>query len=297
MISKQSESMHVDKTITIELPKKCRNTISHDESKSNRRIPSEITITTGRYLWSVCIILVSWFSILSFPLPIVVPNSETFQIFFYLSDAIFLVDILLRLIFPTVRFHARQNVWSRIDQQEGLSGLRSYLCTPSAFAVDVVSIFPFELVTTSATSEATWFLRSNRLFRLFRFSHLWNVVSKYRWEHHYYDSIHQRRMWLLFFTMAVCAHFAGIFFVLVALQSTAGGTAELIPGFGDTTWAERDGLWSITNNCSDAFGHVAQVNTTQVICYQSSPFARYFRSVYWSVITMVCSCYRYHGLE
>ena len=139
------------------------------------------------------------------------------------------------------------------------------------------------------SGQHVWLLRSNRLLRLLRFSHLWSVVNKYWWEHHYYGSVHQRRMWALFFTMAVASHFAGLFFYLIALETALDpkiGEMELIPGFGTTTWAESDGLWTIqpppnTMNdmnmsigCDTPFGYFPRVNSTLVVCLQASSFAR-----------------------
>ena len=135
-------------------------------------------------------------------------------------------------------------------------------------------------------------------------------------------------MWVLFSTMAVCAHFAGIFFYLIAFEIARDGRPhdhELIPGFGPTTWPERDGLWTITeggylnttsgtavgSQCVSEYGFFPRWNSTQVVCLrkwiamvvggpffyfdsylfchstESSAFARYFRSLYWAVITMV----------
>jgi len=96
--------------------------------------------------------------------------------------------------------------------------------------------------------------------------------------------------------MAVASHFAGLFFYLIALETALDpkiGEMELIPGFGTTTWAESDGLWTIqpppnTMNdmnisigCDTPFGYFPRVNSTLVVCLQASSFARCVSDVYF----------------
>ena len=286
------------------------DSISEDDNESTEEIAESIRgkehfqISSERYLWSSFLVLVSWFSILSVPLPIILLNYNLynthhvwFTILCYSADVIFLFDICLRFVYPTLRLD-NDKVWTTVDKRSGTKGRMQYLCSPSAFAVDIVSMFPFELIGLALSGQHVWLLRSNRLFRLLRLSHLWSVVSKYEWEHHYYGSVHQRRMWALFFTMAVSAHFAGLIFYLIALETArdthGGGTKELVPALGITTWPERDGLWTIAQTCDTAHGfftrsnlHSHFDNSTLVVCLQEPSFTRYCRSLYWAVITMV----------
>ena len=262
-------------------------------------------IPFSRYIWSLFLLSVSWFSILSVPLPIIFLNYNLssnkqqhtyFTILCYSADLIFLIDIILRFIYPTLRIDG--NVWKIIDKKSGTKGRMQYLCTPSAFLIDFVSMFPFELIGLAFSDQHLWLLRSNRFFRMLRFSHLWSIVGKYRWEHHYYGSVHRHRMWTLFFTMFCCSHFAGLIFYLIALETARDpndtGVQEIIPGFGKTTWAEIDGIWTVeeeiingTLGCNSIHGYFTCFNSTQVLCLQEPAFTRYFRATYWAVITMV----------
>ena len=195
------------------------------ENQIEFRDRKKFQVSLGRYLWTNLVILVSWFSILSVPFPIVFlnynltnenPSHTWFTVLCYLADVFFLIDIILRVVFPTLRFHGK--VWAKVQQKKGLKGRVQYLCSPYAFGVDILSVLPTELLGIGQTGQHLWLLRVNKLFRILRFSHLWKLVSKYRWEQRYNRSVHHRRMWTLFFTMAVSSHFAGLFFYLLALE-------------------------------------------------------------------------------
>jgi hypothetical protein len=208
-------------TTTTLVPSSSSSSAPSSPTDDNPRGKEKYQISFLVYLWTFFLVFTSWFSIVSVPFPIVLvsynlsnPHHTWFTILCYSADIVFLVDIVLSFIYPALRFDGK--VWTKVDQRSGIKGGMQYLCSPSAFLIDFVSMIPLELIGLALSGQHVWLLRSNRLLRLLRFSHLWRVVNKYWWEHHYYGSIHQRRMWALFFTMAVASHFAGLFFYLVS---------------------------------------------------------------------------------
>ena len=46
-------------------------------------------------------------------------------------------------------------------------------------------------------------------------------------------------------------------------------------------------LCAMIGGCTSEYGFFTRWNSTEVLCLQSSALARYFRSFYWAVITMV----------
>jgi len=128
-------------------------TISTTASTStmNPRGQEKYQISFFIHLWTFFLVFISWFSIVSVPFPIVLvsynlsnPHHAWFTILCYTADVIFLIDIILSFIYPALRFDGK--VWTKVDQRSGLKGGMQYLCRPSAFLIDFISMIPFELI-------------------------------------------------------------------------------------------------------------------------------------------------------
>ena len=273
------------------------------------------SVSTERLLWTIAVILFSWWSILSVPIPIVMVDymldSEKhiwFTVICYVADCVFILDIILRLKYPTLRF--KRGVWNSVQHTSGIQGLRTYVCG-SAFLIDFVSMLPLEIFGFLLTGQASWLLRANKFLRVLRLSHLLKVVARWRWEHHLESSVHVNRMCSLFLAMAVASHFAGLLFFMLSLENArTPKTREYYSYHGSTTlmtastWAQNDGLWKVidielssnhsnftqiaTAACASEHGLLPQYQAgTAIVCFLEPEHVRYWRSVYWAVITMV----------
>ena len=125
--------------------------ISTASAAQNPRGKEKYQISFFIHLWTFFLVFISWFSIVSVPFPIVLvsynlsnPHHAWFTILCYTADVIFLIDIILSFIYPALRFDGK--VWTKVDQHSGLKGGMQYLCRPSAFLIDFISMIPFELI-------------------------------------------------------------------------------------------------------------------------------------------------------
>ncbi|KAJ8602071.1 hypothetical protein CTAYLR_001604 [Chrysophaeum taylorii] len=135
-------------------------------------------------------------------------------------------------------------------------------------AFDVSSIVPLEVVALGGKGVILW--KFNRLLRLayaprYFYSVFMVLEDKAKFE------VGPLRMWVLFVSMAVAAHWAACLFYLAG-RVDARPHRHWARQRSDTTWGQEDGLWRVSDGNVEFLVSVPH---------------RYCRAYYWALVTMI----------